>query len=56
MKHSLKWLSGKNREQFTKQLVYYLGAFAGGIPVRTQDYKAILSFRLLSSYYCPLSI
>jgi ABC-type uncharacterized transport system fused permease/ATPase subunit len=29
----LKWLSGKNREQFTKQLVYYLGAFAGGIPV-----------------------
>ncbi|CAK9219896.1 unnamed protein product [Sphagnum troendelagicum] len=26
-------LASKNREQFTKQLVYYLGAFAGGIPV-----------------------
>jgi len=26
-------LASKNREQFTKQLVYYLGAFAGGIPL-----------------------
>lgn len=27
-------LANKDQEQFTKQLLYYLGAFAGGIPVR----------------------
>lgn len=26
-------LASKDQEQFTKQLLYYLGAFAGGIPV-----------------------
>ncbi|KAG6527362.1 hypothetical protein ZIOFF_009461 [Zingiber officinale] len=26
-------LASKDQEQFTKQLMYYLGAFAGGIPV-----------------------
>lgn len=26
-------LANKDQEQFTKQLLYYLGAFAGGIPV-----------------------
>ncbi|CAN1263035.1 ABC transporter D family member 2, chloroplastic [Linum perenne] len=26
-------LSNKDQEQFTKQLLYYLGAFAGGIPI-----------------------
>lgn len=28
-------LANKDQEQFTKQLLYYLGAFAGGIPVST---------------------
>lgn len=27
-------LANKDQEQFTKQLLYYLGGFAGGIPVR----------------------
>lgn len=35
-------LQDKDQEQFTKQLLYYLGAFAGGIPV---------SILLLSSRY-----
>lgn len=29
-------LANKDQEQFAKQLLYYLGAFAGGIPVSTQ--------------------
>lgn len=28
-------LANKDQEQFTKQLLYYLGGFAGGIPVST---------------------
>ncbi|KAL6206196.1 hypothetical protein ACLB2K_023445 [Fragaria x ananassa] len=28
-------LANKDQEQFMKQLLYYLGAFAGGIPVST---------------------
>lgn len=32
--HLLVWpMQDKDQEQFTKQLLYYLGAFAGGIPV-----------------------
>lgn len=30
-------LANKDQEQFTKQLLYYLGAFAGGIPVSSQN-------------------
>lgn len=28
-------MQDKDQEQFTKQLLYYLGGFAGGIPVST---------------------
>lgn len=40
-------LANKDQEQFTKQLLYYLGAFAGGIPVFVlRDYaKDMLSLR-----------
>ncbi|XP_022149771.1 ABC transporter D family member 2, chloroplastic [Momordica charantia] len=40
-------LANKDQEQFTKQLLYYLGAFAGGIPVFVlRDYaKDVLSLR-----------
>ncbi|GAA0148297.1 ATP-binding cassette [Lithospermum erythrorhizon] len=40
-------LSNKDQEQFTKQLLYYLGAFAGGIPVFVlRDYaRETLSLR-----------
>lgn len=36
-------LANKDQEQFTKQLFYYLGAFAGGIPVST---NCLLHFHL----------
>lgn len=34
--NNLNYVKDKDQEQFTKQLLYYLGAFAGGIPVSTQ--------------------
>ncbi|XP_028553563.1 ABC transporter D family member 2, chloroplastic-like [Dendrobium catenatum] len=49
-------LANKDQEQFTKQLLYYLGAFAGGIPIFVlRDYaKDTLSLRWrswMTSYY-----
>ncbi|XP_059661899.1 ABC transporter D family member 2, chloroplastic isoform X2 [Cornus florida] len=49
-------LANKDQEQFTKQLLYYLGAFAGGIPFFVlRDYaREILSLRWrgwMTSYY-----
>ncbi|XP_078431582.1 ABC transporter family protein [Wolffia australiana] len=49
-------LANKDQAQFTKQLLYYLGAFAGGIPVFVlRDYfKDTLSLRWrswMTSYY-----
>ncbi|URD90066.1 SbmA/BacA-like family [Musa troglodytarum] len=49
-------LANKDQEQFTKQLLYYLGAFAGGIPVFViRDYaRETLSLRWrswMTSYY-----
>ncbi|GLJ16799.1 hypothetical protein SUGI_0289400 [Cryptomeria japonica] len=49
-------LASKDQEQFTKQLLYYLGAFAGGIPVFVlRDYgKETLALRWrawMTSYY-----
>ncbi|URD90067.1 SbmA/BacA-like family [Musa troglodytarum] len=49
-------LQDKDQEQFTKQLLYYLGAFAGGIPVFViRDYaRETLSLRWrswMTSYY-----
>ncbi|KAI3959724.1 hypothetical protein MKW98_018824 [Papaver atlanticum] len=49
-------LANKDQEQFTKQLMYYLAAFAGGIPVFVlRDYaKETLSLRWrswMTSYY-----
>ncbi|OVA16379.1 ABC transporter-like [Macleaya cordata] len=49
-------LANKDQEQFTKQLMYYLGAFAGGIPVFVlRDYaKEMLALRWrswMTSYY-----
>ncbi|XP_058095366.1 ABC transporter D family member 2, chloroplastic [Magnolia sinica] len=49
-------LANKDQEQFTKQLLYYLGAFAGGIPVFVlKDYaRETLSLRWrswMTSYY-----
>ncbi|XP_034679513.1 ABC transporter D family member 2, chloroplastic [Vitis riparia] len=49
-------LANKDQEQFTKQLLYYLGAFAGGIPFFVlRDYaREILALRWrswMTSYY-----
>ncbi|XP_077251029.1 ABC transporter family protein [Tasmannia lanceolata] len=49
-------LANKDQEQFTKQLLYYLGAFAGGIPIFVlRDYaRETLSLRWrswMTSYY-----
>ncbi|XP_062158233.1 ABC transporter D family member 2, chloroplastic [Alnus glutinosa] len=49
-------LANKDQEQFTKQLLYYLGAFAGGIPVFVlRDYaRETLSLRWrswMTKYY-----
>ncbi|KAG9448065.1 hypothetical protein H6P81_014193 [Aristolochia fimbriata] len=49
-------LANKDQEQFTKQLLYYLGAFAGGIPFFVlRDYaREVLSLRWrswMTSYY-----
>ncbi|KAJ6817448.1 putative ABC transporter D family member 2, chloroplastic isoform X1 [Iris pallida] len=49
-------LANKDQEQFTKQLIYYLGAFAGGIPFFVlRDYaRETLSLRWrswMTSYY-----
>ncbi|KAI3943064.1 hypothetical protein MKW92_015978 [Papaver armeniacum] len=52
-------LANKDQEQFTKQLMYYLAAFAGGIPVFVlRDYaKETLALRWrswMTSYYMDL--
>ncbi|GMP64586.1 hypothetical protein CsSME_00025799 [Camellia sinensis var. sinensis] len=49
-------LANKDQEQFTKQLLYYLGAFAGGIPIFVlRDYaRETLSLRWrswMTNYY-----
>lgn len=45
----------KDQEQFTKQLLYYLGAFAGGIPVSTNCSTFPLGIPLfLSSFHDPI--
>ncbi|GMQ07358.1 hypothetical protein CsSME_00051578 [Camellia sinensis var. sinensis] len=49
-------LANKDQEQFTKQLLYYLGAFAGGIPVSKLLYflRETLSLRWrswMTNYY-----
>lgn len=38
----IRGMLGKDQEQFLKQLLYYLGAFVGGIPVRTSLNRTIV--------------
>lgn len=40
----------KDQEQFTKQLLYYLAGFAGGIPVSTLLHSLRYSSLLLENY------
>lgn len=48
-------LSNKDQEQFTKQLLYYLASFAGGIPVSTLLHSPLLGLcaeRLCKRHPC----
>lgn len=47
-------MQGKDQEQFTRQLLYYLGGVAGGIPVSTL--LNFLRYRFAGLYFLGLPL